>query len=74
MELGCELAPEGIRVNAVSPSSILFPGGGWDSLRERDPERVERFVKPLVQTAQAMNESPAEDHRASPSDSGGSAR
>lgn len=45
MELGRELASEGIRVNAVSPGSIVFPGGGWDSLRERDPERVERFVE-----------------------------
>ncbi len=45
MELGRELAPEGIRVNAVSPGSILFPGGGWESLRERDPERVERFIE-----------------------------
>lgn len=45
MELGRELASEGIRVNAVSPGSIMFPGGGWDSLRERDPERVERFIE-----------------------------
>lgn len=45
MELGRELASEGIRVNAVSPGSIVFPGGGWDSLRERDPERVERFIE-----------------------------
>ncbi|MGB6164150.1 MAG: SDR family oxidoreductase [Pseudonocardiaceae bacterium] len=45
MELGRELASEGIRVNAVSPGSILFPGGGWESLRERDPERVERFIE-----------------------------
>ncbi len=45
MELGRELASERIRVNAVSPGSILFPGGGWGSLRERDPERVERFVE-----------------------------
>jgi 3-oxoacyl-[acyl-carrier protein] reductase len=44
MELGRELASEGIRVNAISPGSILFPGGGWDSLRKRDPQRVERFV------------------------------
>lgn len=44
-ELGRELAADGIRVNAVSPGSILFPGGGWDALRERDPERVERFVE-----------------------------
>ena len=45
IELGRELAPERIRVNAVSPGSILFPGGGWDSLRERDPERFERFIQ-----------------------------
>ncbi len=45
MELGRELAPEKIRVNAISPGSILFPGGGWDSLRERDPKRVERFIE-----------------------------
>ncbi|MEO7193792.1 MAG: SDR family oxidoreductase [Pseudonocardiaceae bacterium] len=45
MELGRELAPEKIRVNAVSPGSIMFPGGGWDSLRERDPQRVERFIE-----------------------------
>jgi 3-oxoacyl-[acyl-carrier protein] reductase len=44
-ELGRELAPERIRVNAVSPGSIIFPGGGWDSLRQRDPERVERFIQ-----------------------------
>jgi 3-oxoacyl-[acyl-carrier protein] reductase len=45
IELGRELAPERIRVNAVSPGSILFPGGGWDSLREQDPERFERFIE-----------------------------
>lgn len=45
MELGRELAHERIRVNAVSPGSILFPGGGWESLRERDPERVKRFIE-----------------------------
>ncbi len=44
MELGHELAPEQIRVNAVSPGSILFPGGGWDSMRESDPERFQAFV------------------------------
>ncbi|MBV9728294.1 MAG: SDR family oxidoreductase [Pseudonocardiales bacterium] len=45
MELGRELAPDGIRVNAVSPGSILFPGGGWDSLRERDPEGFAGFIE-----------------------------
>jgi 3-oxoacyl-[acyl-carrier protein] reductase len=33
-----ELASAGIRVNAVSPGSILFPGGGWDSFARNSPE------------------------------------
>ncbi len=44
MELGRELAPQRIRVNAVSPGSILFPGGGWESMRASDPERFQAFV------------------------------
>jgi 3-oxoacyl-[acyl-carrier protein] reductase len=42
--LARELSPQHIRVNAVSPGSILFPGGGWDSLRVRDPERFQGFL------------------------------
>jgi 3-oxoacyl-[acyl-carrier protein] reductase len=33
-----ELAADGIRVNAVSPGSILFPGGGWDSFARNNPD------------------------------------
>jgi 3-oxoacyl-[acyl-carrier protein] reductase len=33
-----ELAPLGIRVNAVSPGSIMFPGGGWDHFQQQNPE------------------------------------
>jgi 3-oxoacyl-[acyl-carrier protein] reductase len=35
-----ELGPENIRVNAVSPGSILFPGGGWDTFSREVPARV----------------------------------
>ncbi|MGN6302113.1 MAG: SDR family NAD(P)-dependent oxidoreductase [Angustibacter sp.] len=41
--LADELAGDRIRVNAVSPGSILFDGGGWDALRRNDPETFERF-------------------------------
>jgi 3-oxoacyl-[acyl-carrier protein] reductase len=33
-----ELAPLGIRVNAVSPGSIMFPGGGWDWFQASNPD------------------------------------
>jgi len=39
-----ELAPSGIRVNAVSPGSILFPGGGWESFAQDNPEDFAAFV------------------------------
>ncbi len=39
-----ELAPDNIRVNAVSPGSIMFPGGGWDSFRRNNPEGFAAFL------------------------------
>ncbi|MER5715004.1 SDR family oxidoreductase [Streptomyces sp. NPDC002132] len=40
-----ELAPYGVRVNTVSPGSILLPGKSWDRLRRRDPEAYEAYAK-----------------------------
>lgn len=44
-QLALDLAEQEIRVNAVSPGSILFDGGGWAGMAGSDPERFERFVQ-----------------------------
>jgi 3-oxoacyl-[acyl-carrier protein] reductase len=38
------LAAHGVRVNTVSPGSILFNGGGWDDWRSTHPECYQEFV------------------------------
>jgi 3-oxoacyl-[acyl-carrier protein] reductase len=41
--LAQELAPDRIRVNALSPGSVLFDGGGWSNFRSRHPQEYSRF-------------------------------
>jgi len=43
--LAWELAPHRIRVNTVSPGSIMFSGGGWDRFRATQPERFAEFER-----------------------------
>lgn len=37
-------APDGIRVNAIAPGSIEFPGGGWEKRRTEDPALYNRIL------------------------------
>ena len=41
--LAWELGPQNIRVNTLSPGSILSPGGGWERFRTETPDQFERF-------------------------------
>ncbi len=42
--LARELAPQQVRVNTVSPGSILFPGGSWDKRSQSMPEKIKTFI------------------------------
>jgi 3-oxoacyl-[acyl-carrier protein] reductase len=43
--LAQQLAPMNIRVNSVSPGSILFEGGSWWKRLQDDPAAIAEFVK-----------------------------
>ncbi|MEU3164031.1 SDR family oxidoreductase [Streptosporangium sp. NPDC006930] len=43
--LARELGADGIRVNAVSPGSMLIPGKRWDRMRTEEPERFAAFTR-----------------------------
>jgi 3-oxoacyl-[acyl-carrier protein] reductase len=40
-----ELAADSIRVNAVSPGSIMFPGGSWDRFAQEHPGDFATFLQ-----------------------------
>jgi len=41
--LAWELGEQRIRVNTLSPGSIMFPGGGWERFRADNPDDFQRF-------------------------------
>jgi 3-oxoacyl-[acyl-carrier protein] reductase len=45
MGQGLALAPKRIRVNAIAPGSIEFPGGIWANRKESEPELYQRVLK-----------------------------
>jgi len=42
--LALELVHDNIRVNTVSPGSIVWEGGGWDRFRMNNPQSYENYV------------------------------
>ena len=40
-----EFVPHGIRVNTVSPGSILVEGNGWDRYRSANPDNFVDYVR-----------------------------
>ena len=40
-----EFVPHGIRVNTVSPGSILVEGNGWDRYRSANPDNFDDYVR-----------------------------
>ena len=42
------LAPEGIRVNIVSPGPIYFEGGPWDFIRREMPDAYQEALQQCV--------------------------
>jgi 3-oxoacyl-[acyl-carrier protein] reductase len=44
-EMAIDLARHRIRVNAVAPGSILFPGGSWERRQKAQPGRVEKMLR-----------------------------
>ena len=50
-ELSRVVAADGVRVNAVAPGNILFPGGSWERLTTSDPERWRSYLEREVPLA-----------------------
>jgi NAD(P)-dependent dehydrogenase (short-subunit alcohol dehydrogenase family) len=48
------LAAKRIRVNAIAPGSIEFPGGIWDRRKREDPRLYQATVKAFLLTVSGL--------------------
>jgi 3-oxoacyl-[acyl-carrier protein] reductase len=42
--LAARLAPDGVRVNAIAPGPVEFPGSVWDGVRRDNPELYRKII------------------------------
>jgi 3-oxoacyl-[acyl-carrier protein] reductase len=47
-DLARRVADRGVRVNAVAPGNILFPGGSWEEHRRGNAEKVDEYIRTQV--------------------------
>ena len=46
--LADDYAERNVRVNCVIPGNVLFPGGRWEELMERDRSGTEKYIRENV--------------------------